>query len=69
MGKIKNEQPHIRRMQATRFRDVIVMLKWRHQVASQHIQEFLEAFSYLSNINEVFSGEQEKESIISVRMG
>ena len=37
---------------------------------SQCTQDFLECFStFFSNINEVLSGEQEKESIIHVRMG
>ena len=41
----------------------------RH-VASQRIQDYLEGFfKFFSNINEVLSGEQEKESIIRVRMG
>ena len=44
---MKNEQPHDGR---TSIRDVIVMLKWRHRVASQRIQDFLEVF-----INEVLS--------------
>ena len=40
-GKIKNEQPHAGH---TSIRDVIVMFKWRHLVASQPIQDFLEVF-------------------------
>ena len=41
--------------------DVIVMLKWRHPVASQRIQDFLKVFfSSISNINEVLSVGQEK---------
>ena len=32
-------------------------------------QDFLEVFSSFSDINEVISGEQEKESIIRLRMG
>ena len=49
-------------------RDVIVMLKKRHHVASQRIQDF-ENFFMFSNKNEIFSGEQEKLSIIRVRVG
>ena len=44
------------------------MLKCHH-VESQRIQDFLEAFLMLPIKNEVFSGEQEKEFIIRVRMG
>ena len=40
-GKIKKEQPHVRHMS---IRDVIIVLKWHHLVASQRIQDFLEAF-------------------------
>ena len=40
-GKMKNKQPHAGRKS---IRDVIVMLKWRHHVASQRIQYFLEVF-------------------------
>ena len=32
------------RTSAKSIRDAIVMLKWRHHVASQRIQDFLEAF-------------------------
>ena len=49
-------------------RDVIIMLKLRHLVASQHIHDFWKSYPRFSNINEVLSGEQEKESIIRVRM-
>ena len=41
MGKIKNEQPHVGR---TLIRNIIVMLKLRHNVASQRIQRNLHAF-------------------------
>ena len=41
LGKIKNEQPHASR---TSIGDVIVMLKWRHHVASKRIQDLLEVF-------------------------
>ena len=59
--------PHAGR---TSFRDVIAMIKWRHHVASQRIQDFLEAFFHVFQYKmSVFSGEQEKESIIRVRMG
>ena len=34
----------------TSLRDVIVMLKWSHHVASQRIQNYLEDFSCLCNI-------------------
>ena len=34
----------------TMFRDVIVMLKWRHHVASRRIQDFLEVFFMFSYI-------------------
>ena len=44
----------------TSIRDVIVMLKF-------HCNVFLKVFQYY--MTEVFSGEQEKESIIRVRMG
>ena len=57
-AKDKNEQPHAGR---TLIGDVIVMLKWRHHathnyyVASQRIQDFLEAFfTFFPNKNEVF---------------
>ena len=63
---IKNKQPHAGRMSIC---DVIVMLKWCHHVASQRIQDFPEVFVKFFNINEVLSGEQEKESIICVRTG
>ena len=67
MGKIEKEQPHISRKPIC---DVIVMLKLRHYVASQHIQDFLEVFfMFFQYKNKVFSGEHEKESIIRVRMG
>ena len=68
VGKIKNEMLHVGR---TSIRDVIVILKSCHHVASQGIQDFLEGsliHVFFSNINEVFSGEQEKKSIIRVRM-
>ena len=39
--EVKSEQPHADR---TSIRDVIVMLKWRHHVAFQRIQDFLEVF-------------------------
>ena len=45
------------------------MLKWRHHVAAQRIQDFLEVFSTFFQYNEVLSGEQEKVSIMSVRVG
>ena len=45
------------------------MLKLSHHVTSPHIQDFLEDFFMFSNINEVFSGEQEKESLIHMKMG
>ena len=55
VGKIKNRtatrQPHAGRMS---IRDVIVMLKLRHHVASQRIQDFLELY-ILSILNDVFS--------------
>ena len=41
MGKINKEQLHVGR---TLIRGLIVMLKWRHHVASQRIQNFLEVF-------------------------
>ena len=41
MGNIKNEQPRAAR---TSIRDVIVLLKLRHHVASQHNQDFLDVF-------------------------
>ena len=66
LGKDKKEQPHAGR---TSIPDVIVMLKWLHHVASQHIQDFLEGFFEFFPIYEVLSGEQENESIIHVRMG
>ena len=51
-------------------RDVIVMLQLRNHVSSQRIQNFLEVFLYVIPIkSETFSGKQEKESIIRVRMG
>ena len=66
MEKIKNKQPHAGLMSIY---DTIVTLKLCHHVTAQCIQDFLEAFLMFSNKNEVFSGEQEKESIIRVRMG
>ena len=54
-------RPHAGR---TSIRDVIVMLQLRHHVAFQRIQTFLEVFFMFC---EIFSGEQEKESIICVR--
>ena len=60
-GKHKNNQPHAG---STSIRDVIVMLKCHMYVASQRIQELLDAF----NIKTVINGEQENESIILVRM-
>ena len=54
----------------TSIRDVIVMLKRRHHVTSQRIRDSLEVFLMFFLIeNEVFSGEQEKKSIIHVRVG
>ena len=51
-------------------RDVIVMLQLRNHVSSQRIQNFLEVFLHVIPIkSETFSGKQEKESIIRVRMG
>ena len=51
LGKDKKRtagrRPHAGRMS---IRDVIVMVKRRHHVASQRIQDFCEAFSRLSNI-------------------
>ena len=39
-------------------------------MASEHIQDYLEGFfKFFSNSNEVLSREQEKESIIRLRMG
>ena len=50
-------------------RDIMIMLKWRHHVASQRIQDFLETFfMFFPILNVELSGEQEKESIIHVRM-
>ena len=50
--------------------DVIVMIRLHLHVASQCIQDFLEVFFHVFPIqNEVFSGEQEKESIIRVKTG
>ena len=43
----KPEQPHVG---CTSICDVIVVLKWRHHVASQRIQDFLEALFMFSNI-------------------
>ena len=51
-------RPHAGR---TSIRDVIVMLKLRHHVASRRIQDFLEAFFIFSNIKCVLIGEQEKK--------
>ena len=48
VGKIKNEKPHVGR---TLIPDVILMLKFRHNVASQRIQIFLKSFFMFSNIN------------------
>ena len=70
MGKIKNEQQHVGLgAGCTSIRDFIVMLKLRHHVTSQHIQDFWKSISCFPIQNEVFSGEQEKESIIRVRVG
>ena len=44
-------------------RDVIVILKWCHNVTFQRIQKFLEAFFKFSNINDLLSGEQEKNPL------
>ena len=46
--------------------DVIGMLKRSHHIMS-HIQQLLGAFLKLKTV--VFDGEQEKESIIHVRVG
>ena len=43
--KIKNEQPHAGGMS---IRDVILMFKLHHHVASQRFQDFLEQGSYAS---------------------
>ena len=43
----KNEQPHAGR---TSICNVIVMLKWRHHVASERIRDLWKSFSYFSNI-------------------
>ena len=67
LGKDK-KRTTARRQHASRtsIRDVIVVL--RHHVPSQRICDFLEVFFMFFFQNEVFSGEQEKESIIRVRM-
>ena len=62
VGKTRNKRPHAGR---TSVHDLIAILKLRLHVASQCIQDFLEALFMF----EVFSGEQEKESIIRMRMG
>ena len=62
--KIKNKQPHPGRMW---LRVVIILLKLRHHVTTQHIQDFLEVFFMFFQYK--ISGEKEKESIIHVRMG
>ena len=64
LWKDKKEQSHDG---GTWICDVIVMLKGRHHVTSQRIQDFQVVFFF--NINEVFSGEQEKESIFRMRIG
>ena len=57
VGKLKNEQPHVGR---TLIRDVIVMLKSCHHVASQRILDLLEVFFHAFVIqNDIFSDEQE----------
>ena len=51
----------------TSIRDVILTLKLRHDDASQRIQDFLDVFFMAFPIlKEVFSGEQERESIIRI---
>ena len=62
----KNEQQHAG---LTSIRDVIVML---NDVTMSHLSVFRifwKSFPHFSNINEVFSGEHEKVSIMSVRVG
>ena len=47
------------------------MLKWHHHVASERIQDFLEVFFMIFfQLNKKWgmSGEEEKESIIRVRL-
>ena len=65
--RYRNEQPHAGR---TSIRDAIVML---NDVTMSHhsvFRIFWKPFSvFFSNINEVLSGEQDKESIIVARMG
>ena len=46
-GKIKNTAARWTQAGRTSICDVIVMLKWRHHVASQRIQDFLETFFML----------------------
>ena len=56
----------------TSIRDVIVMLKWRHHVAFQRIQDFLEAFFVLFCFQyemQYLVVSKTKESIIRVRVG
>ena len=61
----KNEQPHAGR---TSIRDVIVMLKWRHHVASQRIQDYLEVFiMFFSNIKIRYLVVSKKKNPLFVR--
>ena len=65
----KTKLTAVRRPRAVRtsIRDVILTLKLRHDDASQRIQDFLDVFFMVFPIlKEVFSGEQERESIIRI---
>ena len=67
VGKIKNDQPHAGH---TSICDVIVMLKRRHHIASQRIQDFLESFCMFYQYRMPYLVvSQKKASIVRVRMG
>ena len=65
----KNISKKLSRAAYQKTSDIIVMLKWHHHVVSHLslLRNFWKPF--FKYINAVFNGEQDKESIICVRMG